>query len=92
MRGFSRASEPGAYLIDTIPWLKYIPDWIPGARFKEDIKAFRQSRERLYDVPYEFTVQDLVWLLALTDLHFLIHDSSVEGKLPVRSLHHIWRK
>lgn len=54
MLGFARASDPGAYLVDTMPWLKYIPEWFPGASFKQDVKAMRQARERLYDVPYNF--------------------------------------
>ncbi|GJE93712.1 cytochrome P450 [Phanerochaete sordida] len=54
MQGFARASDPGAYMVDTLPWLKHIPEWFPGARFQQDAKVMRQSRERLYDVPYDF--------------------------------------
>jgi len=25
---------PGKYLVDTLPWLKYIPEWVPGAVFQ----------------------------------------------------------
>ncbi|KAJ6471942.1 putative monooxygenase [Mycena sanguinolenta] len=30
---FSRASEPGVWLVDSIPMLKYLPSWLPGAGF-----------------------------------------------------------
>ncbi|KLO09746.1 cytochrome P450 [Schizopora paradoxa] len=28
------AMRPGAFLVDVIPWLKYIPKWVPGAGFQ----------------------------------------------------------
>ncbi|EKM56447.1 uncharacterized protein PHACADRAFT_92801 [Phanerochaete carnosa HHB-10118-sp] len=59
MQGFAHASDPGAYLVDTVPWLKYVPDWFPGATFKKDVKVMRRSRERLYDVPYDFVRRDM---------------------------------
>lgn len=60
MQGFSRASEPGAYLVETLPWLKFVPDWCPGAGFKHDVRLMRQLRERLYDVPYAFVQNEMV--------------------------------
>ena len=35
MRGFSLVSKPGEFLVDTIPILKYIPSWFPGAQFQK---------------------------------------------------------
>lgn len=60
MQGFSRASEPGAFLVDTLPWLKYVPAWFPGAQFQSLAKAMRQDRERLYDIPYDFVKSQMV--------------------------------
>ena len=60
MQGFSRASEPGAYLVDTIPWLKYLPDRIPGVKWKKDLKDMRRSRQALYDVPFDYVKKDMV--------------------------------
>ncbi|KAJ7982966.1 cytochrome P450 [Mycena polygramma] len=31
---FSRATTPGAWLVDTIPWLRHLPSWLPGMEFK----------------------------------------------------------
>ncbi|KAF7985953.1 hypothetical protein HWV62_43900 [Athelia sp. TMB] len=33
MRLASDALTPGKYLVDTLPWLKYVPAWVPGASF-----------------------------------------------------------
>ncbi|KAJ3553877.1 hypothetical protein NM688_g3387 [Phlebia brevispora] len=54
MQGFSRVSEPGAFLVDTLPWLKYVPAWFPGANFKRLARRMWQEREELYNIPFEF--------------------------------------
>ena len=60
MRGFARASEPGAFLVDSIPILKYVPSWIPGAGFRREAASMRRDLEELYDVPYEFVKHEMV--------------------------------
>lgn len=50
---FSLASAPGAFLVDVLPILRYIPDWFPGAGFKKTAKAWRQTAITLRDEPYE---------------------------------------
>ncbi|KAL4262795.1 cytochrome P450 family protein [Pleurotus pulmonarius] len=54
MRGFSRASEPGAYLVDSIPLLKYLPTWFPWVSFHRDAQEMRKDLNRLYDVPLDY--------------------------------------
>ncbi|KAL5476745.1 hypothetical protein ACEPAI_2931 [Sanghuangporus weigelae] len=54
MLGFSRASEPGAYIVDRFSWLKYVPEWFPGAGFKIEARRMREDLERLYNVPFDF--------------------------------------
>ncbi|KAI1457470.1 putative cytochrome P450 oxidoreductase OrdA-like protein [Annulohypoxylon moriforme] len=54
MDKFGRAAVPGAFVVDVLPFLKYIPDWIPGTGFK---KLARQWGTELIDVvekPYAF--------------------------------------
>lgn len=60
MQGFARASEPGAFLVDTLPVLKYLPDWAPGAEFKTVAKNMRKDLEQLYDVPFDFVKKQMV--------------------------------
>jgi hypothetical protein len=26
---------PGSYMVDVLPWLKYVPSWFPGAGFQK---------------------------------------------------------
>lgn len=58
MDGFSKASEPG-WLVDSLPILKHIPAWFPGASFQRAARAMREDLDRLYDVPLAFVRQEL---------------------------------
>ncbi|CZR61304.1 related to cytochrome p450 [Phialocephala subalpina] len=40
-----RVASPGAYLVDVLPWLMWIPSWFPGAGFKRE--GYRLHAEEL---------------------------------------------
>jgi len=33
--GMGKAASPGAFLVDFIPILKHVPEWVPGASFQK---------------------------------------------------------
>ena len=37
-------AKPGAFLVDIIPWLKYVPAWVPGADFQRKGKDWRDAQ------------------------------------------------
>ncbi|KAJ3516118.1 hypothetical protein NLJ89_g1326 [Agrocybe chaxingu] len=47
------ASIPGAFLVDDIPILKYIPDWFPGAGFKRNAKDWKKLALTMREKPFE---------------------------------------
>ncbi|KAK0452985.1 cytochrome P450 [Desarmillaria tabescens] len=49
----AKAAVPGAFLVDSIPLLKYIPDWFPGATFKRKAKEWRQYSKTMREMPFE---------------------------------------
>ncbi|KAI2466346.1 putative cytochrome P450 oxidoreductase OrdA-like protein [Annulohypoxylon bovei var. microspora] len=54
MDKFGRAAVPGAFVVDILPFLRFVPDWVPGTGFK---KLARQWGTELVDVlekPYAF--------------------------------------
>jgi cytochrome P450 len=51
---FSKAIVPGAFMVDIIPALKYLPDWLPGTGFKKTAKLWNETLHRLVNVPYSF--------------------------------------
>ncbi|KAF5721646.1 oxidoreductase [Fusarium globosum] len=54
MEEFSQATTPGAWMADFIPWLRHIPDWMPGAGFKKTAKLFRQHLLQNVQDPYQY--------------------------------------
>ncbi|KIK55664.1 hypothetical protein GYMLUDRAFT_230714 [Collybiopsis luxurians FD-317 M1] len=51
------ASTPGAFYVDGFPFLKYLPEWFPGANFRCKAKEWNNSRvimtETVFDVAKE---------------------------------------
>ncbi|GBE88750.1 Multifunctional cytochrome P450 monooxygenase af510 [Sparassis crispa] len=50
---FALSTIPGAYLVDVLPILRYVPDWLPGVHFKTQANQWRRTTERLRDEAYE---------------------------------------
>lgn len=51
--GFLAAAVPGAFLVETIPILKYVPEWVPGAGFKKKAREWRDSATLMREAPYK---------------------------------------
>ncbi|KAJ7618737.1 cytochrome P450 [Roridomyces roridus] len=45
----------GGFLIDFLPFLKYIPEWFPGAGFQKTAKIVQKLGRDLQNVPFEET-------------------------------------
>ncbi|KAK7451737.1 hypothetical protein VKT23_012417 [Stygiomarasmius scandens] len=50
---FCIAARPGSFLVDAIPWLKYVPEWMPGAEFKRKAKEWRKLARKMIEMPFE---------------------------------------
>ncbi|UQC88663.1 uncharacterized protein CLUP02_14188 [Colletotrichum lupini] len=59
MEDFSKATSPGAWMVDLIPWLKYVPTWMPGAGFKKTAEIFRQHLLQGIEVPYDYVKEQM---------------------------------
>ena len=57
--GVVEAGAPGAFLVDLIPILKYVPSWFPGAGFKKKAERWRVSFTDLLEKPYRRVIEDL---------------------------------
>lgn len=51
---FSQATAPGAFLVDSVPILKYVPEWVPGAGFKRKAREWKGVFDELRERPYQF--------------------------------------
>ncbi|KAF9001516.1 cytochrome P450 [Cyathus striatus] len=48
----ARMTIPGAFLVETFPLLRYIPEWFPGAHFQKFAKKARKMCKQVLNVPY----------------------------------------
>jgi len=54
-----KAGNPGSFLVDIIPALKYVPEWMPGASFKRKAREWRGVAERFYTIPFDFVKESM---------------------------------
>lgn len=50
----SEATEPGAFLVDILPFLAKVPAWFPGAGFKRIAREWRGTLEEMVSAPHKF--------------------------------------
>lgn len=53
MDGLNEAAVPGAFKVDLIPALKYVPKWFPGAGWKRKAEAWNELSRVFVDKPFE---------------------------------------
>ncbi|KAG6915061.1 hypothetical protein DXG01_013668 [Tephrocybe rancida] len=56
---FSLSTIPGKYLVDTLPSLRHVPAWLPGAGFKRMAKEWSATLHELVDRPHNFVKQQM---------------------------------
>ncbi|KAJ1301791.1 hypothetical protein OPQ81_009020 [Rhizoctonia solani] len=55
VRGFSQALLVQNYLVNTLSWMEYIPEWFPGATWKAKANEWRRQRDLMLHVPFDWT-------------------------------------
>jgi hypothetical protein len=51
----------GAFLVDILPILKYVPDWFPGAKFKRKAAILRAHSEKMRNATFAATKKLMVF-------------------------------
>ncbi|KAG2005705.1 O-methylsterigmatocystin oxidoreductase [Coprinopsis cinerea AmutBmut pab1-1] len=51
--GFLEYSSPGRLLVNTIPLLRFIPSWFPGASWKAKLEQLADMTDMLHNKPFE---------------------------------------
>lgn len=72
LTSLTAAVAPGKYLVNVLPVLKYVPDWMPGATFKKEARETREQMIEMIELPYQETLKLMVrptscWIKILTD-------------------------
>ena len=65
---------PGAFLVDIIPILKYVPEWFPGAKFQSKAAVMRKHAEIMRDTTFAAT-EELMVCNSSPFLGFLLDDT-----------------
>ncbi|KAF8885367.1 cytochrome P450 [Infundibulicybe gibba] len=50
--GLVEAAVPGTFLVDSIPLLKYVPEWMPGASFKRKAREWHEHATKMIEAPF----------------------------------------
>ncbi|PFH47986.1 hypothetical protein AMATHDRAFT_6246 [Amanita thiersii Skay4041] len=53
------AAVPGAFLVDTMPILKYVPEWFPGAGFKKKAREWKRLALEMVNEPYNVAKKNM---------------------------------
>ncbi|KAF9041562.1 cytochrome P450 [Panaeolus papilionaceus] len=59
VQSISDAVIPGAFLVDVMPWLKYIPEWVPGAGFQKKAREWKALQHRFHTEPFNMAYEKL---------------------------------
>ncbi|KAF8649224.1 hypothetical protein AX16_005932 [Volvariella volvacea WC 439] len=51
---------PGRFLVDFLPWLKYVPEWMPFANFKRLAKEYKTYATDTLELPYRAVCDDIL--------------------------------
>ncbi|KAF8581539.1 cytochrome P450 [Ramaria rubella] len=56
---FSLSTAPGAFLVDVLPWLMYVPSWMPGAGFLRTAAAWRKNLFFTADAVHSYAKREI---------------------------------
>ncbi|KAJ7444839.1 cytochrome P450 [Mycena latifolia] len=59
MDEFSASSAPGAFMVDLLPMLKYVPAWVPGAGFQHKAKEWGNHLSEMIERPFQLVKDQL---------------------------------
>ncbi|MCJ1364085.1 hypothetical protein MMC16_003194 [Acarospora aff. strigata] len=59
MQTFAEATVPGKWIVDILPFLRYLPDGCPGTGFKDTGRRMASTLRQCVDQPYEFVKQQM---------------------------------
>ncbi|GJE96464.1 cytochrome P450 [Phanerochaete sordida] len=60
VKTFADLADAGAFLVDLIPILKYLPSWLPGVGFKRQGAVWGRWVSRMHEDPYQEVKSDVM--------------------------------
>ncbi|CAA9964040.1 CypX Cytochrome P450 [Pyrenophora teres f. maculata] len=56
---FADATVPGRWMVDILPFLRYLPEWLPGTGFKRTARAMAAQLNKCTNQPYAFVKRQM---------------------------------
>ncbi|KAG5722656.1 O-methylsterigmatocystin oxidoreductase [Termitomyces sp. T112] len=53
LAGMAEAANPGAFFVEFLPFLKHVPEWVPGASFQRKAREWKAAVYEMRDAPFE---------------------------------------
>ncbi|KAF9449657.1 cytochrome P450 [Macrolepiota fuliginosa MF-IS2] len=82
----TEAAVVGRYLVDIIPALKYVPEWMPGAGFQKVGREGRKIVNYFFNRLYDAAVQEIIEGVGQPSFVGLAMDESDETKTPMKEV------
>lgn len=60
LTGFNAAFVPGKYLVEMFPSMRYLPSWLPWAKFKREANGCRLAALKIRNVTWEDAIKAIV--------------------------------
>ncbi|EKM55820.1 uncharacterized protein PHACADRAFT_209340 [Phanerochaete carnosa HHB-10118-sp] len=80
MHAMAMVTNPGSYMVDYVPSLRYLPRWAPGAQFKRDGAEWAAAVTTAYEMPYQFVKRSMANGTALPSITSSLLSKLDEGK------------
>ena len=56
----AEAFQPGAFLVEFVPWLRYVPGWLPGTAWQQRVFRWKGQLDTLVEEPYRAAKEAMV--------------------------------
>ena len=66
LEGASQGLIPGKFLVDVLPFLRYIPTWLPGTSSQKLFAKWQAAADKLKNVPFNNLKAALVSIELIT--------------------------
>lgn len=50
-------------MVNFIPALRYLPEWLPGTGWKKVVRQWREEKEYITSAPYAWTKEQMVRII-----------------------------
>ncbi|KAK7034643.1 hypothetical protein VNI00_012285 [Paramarasmius palmivorus] len=76
------AARPGAFLVESIPILRYVPAWVPGAGWRRQAEAWYQVTKSMINLPFGAAKEKIAQGTILPSFTSLCHQKYQESHDP----------